>query len=230
MSLPRLEYPIFQTELISIGPVKFRPFTVKEEKIFLIAQESKADVDIVNAIKQVASNCTDIRGQSINIDKIPVFDIEYLFLQLRCKSVGDLIEYKFRDLEDKKIYDHQIDVNSIKPVAGPNHSNRVILSNGMILDFRYPTLSDLNVNNKIEIIVTCLEKIFDADTTYDAASYSREEREEFVNTIGKPDYEKIIELFVDSMPKISYTVKYKNSNNKNKEFTLEGLNDFFPWG
>jgi len=229
MTLPIISAPTFETSLISVkDKVKFRPFTVREEKIFLIAQESNDPKDTANAVKQVLTNC--LGDSSIDVNKLPIFDVEYLFLQIRAKSVNDVVTLRYRDKEDNKIYSFDVDIDSIKPTIFPEHHTLIDIGNDIKIQFRYPTINDTSVKTKIDMIASCLETIYEGDKVYDAASYSLEEKQEFINNFGKVNYEKILDEFVDTMPKLRHTIKYTNTKKNDRIIELEGIADFFPWG
>lgn len=230
--LPKIDTPIFEVKLVSQKqPVKFRPFTVKEEKILLIAEESKDDNDIINAILQVINNCC---LSDININKLPLFDIEYFFLQLRAKSVSNISVLKFRDKKDQIVRDFEVDLDQIKPTIDPKHSNTVKLDDTMTVEFKYPSLEtvlkiDRNaVDADITYLAESLDKIYQGEQTYDASDSSLEERTDFINSLSKKMFENIIETFIDTMPKLSHTLEYVNKEGDKRKILLEGYKSFFP--
>jgi len=230
--LPKIDTPIFEVKLVSQKqPVKFRPFTVKEEKILLIAEESKDDNDIINAILQVINNCC---LSDININKLPLFDIEYFFLQLRAKSVSNISVLKFRDKKDQIVRDFDVDLDQIKPTIDPKHSNTVKLDDTMTVEFKYPSLEtvlkiDRNaVDADITYLAESLDKIYQGEQTYDASDSSLEERTDFINSLSKKMFENIIETFIDTMPKLSHTLEYVNKEGDKRKILLEGYKSFFP--
>lgn len=229
MTLPTISHPTFTTTLSSGQTVKYRPFTVREEKIFLIADESKDEAEIANSVKQVITNCT---FGEVDVNKTPIHDIEYIFLQLRAKSVNDVCSLKFRDKEDNQIREFEIDLDKIKPESPEDHSTQVNLSGGISIEFRYPTLNDVGMKDKIDIIVRCMSMIYDSGTeeTFDASAYTIEEKAEFINKLNTNDYNKIVSTFIDTMPKMKYRITYKNSLGHERVMDLEGIRDFFPWG
>ena len=161
MKLPKIDSPMFQIKLISIDtPVKFRPFTVKEEKLLLIAEESKEPADILSAIKQVINNCC---VSDIDIDKLPVFDIEYFFLQLRSKSVSNITTLKYKDKKDDIIREFDVNLDEIKPKVDSNHSNIIKIKDKITVQFRYPSINMAIRINKmqsptnVEYLAECLD-------------------------------------------------------------------------
>lgn len=231
MKLPKIETPIFQIKLVSIDkPVKFRPFTVKEEKILLIAEESKEDSDILLAIKQVINNCC---LSEIDVGRLPLFDIEYFFLQLRCKSVNNLSTVRFRDSDDEIIRDFEIDLDTIKPSIDPNHSSVIKLNEKITVKFKYPSIdmatkiSKIDRYSNIEYLAECLDKIYEEDEVYEAENFKFEERLEFINNLTNKMFEKIISTFIDTMPKLVHRLEYVNNKGEKKTINLEGYRSFF---
>lgn len=230
--LPKIDSPIFEINLVSQKqPVKFRPFTVKEEKILLIAEESKDDNDILNAIIQVIGNCC---LSDINVSRLPLFDIEYFFLQLRSKSVSNISVLKFRDKQDQVVRDFDVDLDSIKPTIDPKHSNVVRLNDEFTVEFRYPSIDTILKIDKaatdadIVYLAHCLDKIYQNEEIYDATDSILEERIDFINSLSTKMFENIIETFVNTMPKLSYTIEYVNNENEKRKILLEGYKSFFP--
>lgn len=234
MALPTPNTPTFEIKLISQkDPVRFKPFTVKEEKIFLIAEEGGDEKDILFAIRQVIANCC---LSDININKLPLFDIEYFFLQLRSKSVSNISVVKYRDNEDNQVRDFSIDLDSITPIQDPKHKTSIQLSDTMTIQFKYPTIESLleihdlkidSMDAAIETVATCIDVIIDGEEVYDASNYSKEEKLDFINALSTKQFETIVETFIETMPKMKYTIKYKNNLGNDREIPLEGFRSFF---
>ncbi len=239
MSLPKINSPIYETKLISSDKViKFRPFLVKEQKLFLMAAESDDAKDITNAIKQVLRNC--ILNDDVDIDTLPVFDLEFLFLQLRMKSVGEISKLKYKcnnKISDDKVCGAvvEIDVNltDIKPIIPKEHSNKIELSNSLGVVMKYPNfsiLSKLNIETELDmfkIIVSCIDYIYDKDTVYYAKDYSITELSDFVDNMSQEDLEKIKEFF-STMPKIEKDIEFKCKKcGYTEQMHLEGIQNFF---
>ena len=181
MALPKLDVPIYETTLISTGKlVRFRPFLVKEQKLFLMASQSNDNNEVINSIKQVLSNCI---MDDINIELIPAFDLEHLFIQLRARSVSEIVQLRYtcnnivkNEQEEDKICGGivKIDVNllEIKPTINPNHSNNIKITENLGIVMNYPNFNILNkLNNKdelemLDIIVDCIDYIYDKDQLY----------------------------------------------------------------
>ena len=234
MSLPKIMYPQFDILIPSTGKkMKFRQFFVKEEKILLVAKSSEDDNDILTAIKQVVNNCS--LDDAFDIDKVSVFDLEYLFLKIRAISVSNVIKLSFKDFEDEKIYDFEVDLNQVEVEMPKDVSNKINIfgKNGIVM--RYPSASIYSDKEfltssvedaSIELIIRCIDKVYDAESVYDAKTVSREELLEFINNIDIKSFEKINE-FLSNAPKLKHVIDYKNSLGNDRKITLTTLNDFF---
>lgn len=235
MSLPKISQPLFEFEVPSTGKkVNFRPFLVKEEKILFTAQQSKSRKEIAKAIRQVINNCSV--DESFDVDSIITTDAEYLFLQLRGVSVNNIIEFTLVDEEDSKPYSFKIDVSDVKIVRPKKKiSNDIKVTDkiGIILD--YPSFKlleafDENINNEYDVMLffltTCIKSIYDENEVYDPKSYSEQELKDFIENFSPKAFEKI-KSFFDSVPKMEYVIKYKNSLGNEKKYSLSTLEDFF---
>lgn len=232
MKLPVIDSPIFEIKLVSLEePVKFRPFTVKEEKILLIAEESNDDKDILNAIRQVINNCC---MSKVDVNKLPLFDIEYLFLQLRSKSVSNISTLRYRDKEDNEVREFQVDLDTIKPHIDPDHSTTIKLSDNITVTFKYPTIEDISKiktesdDAAIELVASCIDTILDQDELFIADNFTLAEKIEFINQLNTKSFENVLVTFVESMPKMTHTLKYTNNKGNPREIVLEGYRSFFP--
>jgi DNA-directed RNA polymerase subunit M/transcription elongation factor TFIIS len=242
--LPKIDVPVFSINLISNGKeVKFRPFTVKEEKLFLMANESKDLKTIIDTTKQVLNNCII---SEIDVDKLPIFDVEYLFLNIRARSVNEIINLNYKCNNDIKNENDdethkcghtvQIDVNvlDIKPKNDNKVENRIEITDKVGLVMRYPnfnTIKKYDDENQSEMIlkltVDCIEYIYDGDQIYYAKDVSEEELIEFVENMQTKDLEKIKEYF-ENMPKISKDLDFKcRKCGYEERITIEGLESFF---
>lgn len=232
MNLPVIDVPIFTTTLPSNKKeVKFRQFTVKEEKILLIAEQSKEVEDIVAAIKQIVQNCLLTQ---IDINSLPIFDIEWLFLQLRMKSVGEIIEFRIEDYEDKKIYDLELDLQDVK-LEVPESNNIFPLGKNLHVKIRYPSMKEFdsflkfdqnNPQHTISIVASLIDSIYDDESVYDPKNVSKEELEAYVETFPKSTMNDI-ESFFEHIPRLTHQLKYQNSFGNERIFNLRGLQDFF---
>lgn len=235
MSLPKINYPIFDVVIPSTGnKVKMRPFLVKEEKLLLIAQTSGNPNDVIQSIKQVINNC--ILDQ-IDVDSLTTFDLEYLFVKLRSKSVNNMIDIFYKDADDGDTYKVQIDLDKVEIVKDPDHSNKIDIGNDLGLILRYPKADMVDrigeVNNEVdmyfEIVKYCIEKIYDAESIYNVDEYTPDELTEFVTTLDVNTFKKI-QKFIETMPKLYYETSYTDKSGKEKKVVLQNLNDFFTLG
>lgn len=236
MPLPKLSYPIFELTLPSTKQtIRYRPFLVKEEKILLTAQASGEPGDIILSIRQVINNCIITEG--IDIESLTTFDLEFLFIKIRSKSVNNIITLAYKDLEDDKRYEVEVDLDKIEMQEDPNHTNILDVGNGIVLTMRYPK-ADLASSLKaidgeldifFEVLKGSIDAISDGETVYKTSDYSSEELDEFVQSLDVNAFKKIQEFF-STMPKLFYEVKYTNSLGNEKTIALTSLNDFFTLG
>jgi hypothetical protein len=237
MSLPKLDKPTFEMTIPSQKKaVRFRPFLVKEEKILLVAQQGETERDIIYAIKQVLSNC--VLDQTFDVDKLTTFDLEYMFLKLRSKSVNNIIEVSYRDVEDDKVYDFEIDLDTIE-VKYPETeiSNKIAVSDTVGIIMKYPSVTILdNVPENATstdivdyLIRSCIESIYDEETVYPIEDQPEEEVTEFLDSIDIESFNKV-RAFLDNLPKLYHKLEYTNSLDHVRTIELENLRDFFTWG
>jgi hypothetical protein len=235
MSLPKIDQPIYNINVPSLKKkYSFRPFLVKEEKLLLMAKESDKPSDILSAIKQVVNNCS--LNNNLNVEKLPVFDLEYIFLKLRAVSVDNVVKIKYKDFEDNKEYDFEIDLNSVEvDFPEKNDPNIKITSKSGIL-MHYPTASlyddkdfqNLEKDYMFELIVRCVDKIYYEEDIYEAKEYKKQELVEFLENLSVATFEKILN-FLTNMPKIHHEIVYKNSLGNERKIEFNSLNDFFMW-
>lgn len=235
-SLPKIGYPIFTLNLPSTEQeIKFRPFLVKEEKLLLMAQSSEDPKEIINSIKQVISNC--IISEGVSVDELCTFDLEYLFIKIRAKSINNVIEVTYRDLEDDKRYTVEINLDEIEVRRDPAHTSKIDINNELGMIMKYPKTNVANGIESVEgetdlffqILKGCIEKIYDGETIYNVEEYSAEELEEFIQSLDVKTFKKVQDFFA-TMPKLHYEVKYTNSLGKEKNIVLNNLTDFFTLG
>lgn len=232
MSLPKISHPQIIIEIPSSKKkVIFRPFLVKEEKLLLLAKASEDETDILLSIKQVVNNCAI---DQLDINSLSLFDLEYIFIQLRAYSVNDQVQVSYKDNEDEKLYDFDINLKDIK-VVFPEKVNNVIKINeaaGLVL--KYPTSSlyedkeflSSGSDSFFQLIVRCMDKIYDGDEVFECASYSKKDLEIYLEDLDINTFEKIREFMV-SQPRLSYIIKYKNSLGNDRTIELTTLSDFF---
>ncbi len=240
MPLPTIATPTHELNLPSTGKkLKYRPFLVKEEKLLILALESQNPNEITNAVKDVLKKCIITRG--IKIDQLPTFDIEYLFLNIRAKSVGEAIEMIVVCPDDKKTeVPVTLYVDEIEVQRPEGHKTDIRLDDKMTLRMKYPSLTqfietnfDTNetpqetVDKTFKIVADCMDTIFTEEDAWEASEYTFKERIEFIEQLNSKQY-KEVEKFFATMPKLSHTIKVTNPETKvESEVKLEGLSDFF---
>jgi len=233
MALPKIQFPIFSEKVPSTGEtVKFRPFLVKEEKILLIAQQSDDKEDAIEAITQILNNCITSK---IKVDELPIFDIEYLFLKIRSKSINNIVELKYQDTEDQEVYDFTIDLDEINLSVPTDKKNTIKINDEIGLILKYPNFKSMkkfanmdptNPEHTLDIIVQCIDKIYDKDTIYPAGESTPEELKEFISNLRIDQMTKVYEFF-EAMPKLIHTLEYTNKLGNSRKIVLEGISDFF---
>lgn len=238
MNLPKIDVPIFSVELPSTNQkVTFRPFLVKEQKLFLMNAESTDSQETINVIRQVLKNCVI---SSIDIDALPVFDLEYLFLNLRARSVSEVVNLKYKcnnTFEDKicgTINEINVNLLEIKPTVYPEHTNKIQLTDSVGICMKYPTFEMLNeMTGKsegdviMETIYNSIDYIYDKESVYNTKDISKKEIEDFIDNIQQKDLEKL-RVFFDTMPKIKKELEYKCKKcDYQEKIVLEGIQDFF---
>tara|TARA_B100001079_G_scaffold134264_1_gene115088 strand:+ start:156 stop:875 length:720 start_codon:yes stop_codon:yes gene_type:complete len=238
MPLPKIATPTYELVIPSSKKkIKYRPFLVKEEKILILAMESEDTNQIANAVKNVISSCILSRG--IKVEKLSTFDIEYLFLNIRGKSVGEQIEVMVTCPDDKKTkVPTSINIDSIKVQIDDKHSRDIVLDDQYTLRMKYPSLSefiknnfanidDINVDDTFELIASCIEQVYSEEESFAASDCTKKELSQFLEQLNSSQF-KMIETFFDTMPKLSHTVKVTNPNTGvENEIILEGLQSFF---
>ncbi len=232
MPLPKISQPIFQLTLPSNGKVvHFRPFTVREEKILMMAQESGDKKDIISSYKQLINNCAI---DPVDVDKMASFDLEYFFIQLRSKSVSNVSKIQVKDQEDGKLYEVEVNLDKIEIVKDSNVSNNVKLTEEVGIILKYPTFNVLaNINDAedkmdttLAILRGCIDQVYEGEEVHDTANYSVSEMNDFILSLNKSQIEEI-QKFFEAMPKLTYKAKYLNNKREVKELTIEGLDNFF---
>ena len=239
MPLPKISAPTYELVLPSSGKkVKYRPFLVREEKILIMALESEDTKQITTAIKDVLSTCILSRG--IKIDKLATFDIEYLFLNVRAKSVGETDEVNVTCPDDGKTQvQMEIDIDSIKIQRDPDHTNIIKLDDNLSIQMNYPSLNqfietnfDTNtdqsqVDQSLEVIMTCIGQVYNQDEAWEASECTKKELKDFVESMNSKQF-KEVENFFSTMPKLTHNIKVTNPETKvESTVVLEGLASFF---
>tara|TARA_B100001094_G_scaffold222835_1_gene216911 strand:+ start:14333 stop:15052 length:720 start_codon:yes stop_codon:yes gene_type:complete len=238
MPLPKISTPTYELELPSTGKtVKFRPFLVREEKVLVIALESEDTKQITTAIKDVIRNCIHTKG--IEVETLPTFDIEFLFLNIRAKSLGEEIEVNVICPDDETTtVPVKINVDDIKVQKNDKHTNKIKLDETLMMEMKYPSLDqfiqsnfDFSETNQLEqsfqLISSCVDKIYSEEEAWDSSDVTKDEIVEFLEQMNSSQF-KEIETFFETMPKLAHTIKVKNPNTKvSNSITLEGLSSFF---
>lgn len=237
MPLPTIATPTFELELPSTGKtVEYRPFLVKEEKVLLYALESENQKQITNAVKTVIKNCVKTKG--VKIETLPTFDIEYLFLNIRAKSVGEEIELNLICPDDGETeVPVTINVDDINVRKNPDHDKQIKLDDNIMIEMKYPSLNEfvkenfdsenLDPEKSFELIASCVDKIYTEEEVWETANCTKKELMDFVEQMNSTQFRKLEQFFV-TMPKLSYAVPLKNPvTGVESEVVLEGLASFF---
>ena len=238
MPLPKIATPTYELELPSTEQtVRYRPFLVKEEKLLVLALETEDTKQITTAIKTVLKSCVLTKG--IKVEQLPTFDIEYLFLNIRGKSVGEELEVKVICPDDEKTeVPITIDLDEVKVQKSEGHNNQLKLDDTLMMEMRYPSLDQFIKNNfdfkdenqmeqSFDLIGSCIDKIYNEDEVWATADCTKKEVKEFLESMNSSQF-KDIEKFFETMPKLTHTIKVKNPKTKvESEVVLEGLASFF---
>ena len=236
MPLPKIATPTYELELPSTKQkIKYRPFLVKEEKLLVLALESEDTKQITTAIKSVIKSCISIKG--LKVEELPTFDIEYLFLNIRGKSVGEEVELSIVAPDDGVTsIPLSINLDDIKVVETEGHDKQIRLNDELLMEMKYPSLdqfiknnikNDDSVDTSFELIASCIDKIYSEEEVWSTADVTKKEVIEFLNQMSSVQF-KMIEKFFKTMPKLSHTVEVVNPKTKVKStVVLEGLSSFF---
>jgi hypothetical protein len=235
MSLPKISYPTYKIKVPSVKKnFNFRPFLVKEEKLLLMAKETDKYADILSAIKQIVNNCS--LDSNLDIDKLAIFDLEYIFIKLRSFSVENVVKVSYKDLEDEKNYEFDIDLNEVEIKYPKTTQNNIKITDTVGILMKYPSASlyddkeflDLDKDYLFELIIRCIDKIYSGDEIFEAKDYNRKELGEFLENLESKTFNLIQEFLLES-PKLQHTINYKNSLGNEREIVLSSLNDFFTF-
>ena len=235
MGLPKIDQPLFELTIPSTGKkIKFRPFTVKEEKILLIARESGETEQVILAVQQIISNTC----QGVVLDDLAVFDLEYMLIKIRAKSVNNEVNLTITDPESEEEIELKIDLDKIEMKHNPDHDKKVVLNDQYYMMMRYPTvaeLSNLNMGDDVsaeqqlfDTMISCIDTLVDdtTDEVYGFSDFTQEEVTEFVEQFTAETITNI-QTFFETAPKMSYEAPYKDSKGNEKSFRMEGLETFF---
>jgi hypothetical protein len=232
MTLPKIVTPTYELEIPSSKEkITYRPFLVKEEKILLLAQEAEKDSEMLLALKQIINNCT---YEKVEVEKLPMFDLEYIFLQIRAKSVGEVVDLKLLCEDDGETYaDVQVNLDEVDVEFTEGHSNSIQLTDEVGIIMSYPQInmmdlsSDSGTENVFGIIKNSINQITEGETVYERADFTEKDINEFLDSLTTEHF-KLIQEFFETMPRLRHEVKFKNPKTKKQnKITLEGLNSFF---
>ena len=236
MALPKLGYPTFELELPSTGKtIKYRPFLVKEEKVLLMALESKDEKQVVSAVKDLIKNCVITR---IKVDNLPSFDLEYLFLKIRGASIGENIILTVTCLDDNETQvEANININDVEIFKPEGHDKKIMFDENTGIVMKYPSMKEfvdreflqkeMKTEDVYEFIADSIDQIFDSEEVYDSSTTTKKEFRTFVDNLTTKQFEKI-QKFYETSPKLSHTFKVTNpKTNKESSYTIEGLQSFF---
>ena len=229
MGLPKLNTPTYELVLPSTEEtIKYRPFLVKEQKLLLLAQESKNKKEMLDAISQIIENCT---FGKINGKESYVFDVEYVFLQIRRKSIGDKITLNVLCEDDGTTrVPTEIDLSDIKVEVGENHTNKIQLTDDIQLIMSYPkiyTIDSINSDNSYDIVVKCVQQIIEGDKIHEKVDMNDKDLVDFIESMSTDNLNDVLKFF-DTMPKIKHEIKVINPNtNVENTINMEGIESFF---
>ncbi len=233
MSLPKIDQPIYNIEIPSMKKnFPFRPFLVKEEKLILMAKEGKSETEILSAIKQIVNNCC--LDPKMDVNKLALFDLEYIFLRLRAFSVDNNVKVSYKDNEDGKVYDFEVNLDDVKMVFPEETTNKIEITDKSGLVMKYPSAAlyddkdfmALEKDYMFELILRCIDSIYYGDEVYSARDYKRKELSEFLENLDIKTFQKV-QKFLLTVPHMEYKIKYKNEKDHDREIVLTSLNDFF---
>ena len=236
MPLPTIETPTYELKLPSSNKkIKYRPFLVKEEKILILALESKNQDDITNAVTDVLKKCILTKG--VDVNNLSTFDIEFLFLNIRGKSVGETVDVMITCPDDNETkVPVQVNLDNIKVITNENHTRDIPLDGNLTMRMKYPAMgefvknnfnTDMQVNDTFDLVISCIEQVFSEEESWAASDCTKKELNEFLEQLDSSQF-KQIEQFFETMPKLSHTIKVTNPKTKVvNNIVLEGLNAFF---
>ena len=237
MPLPKISTPTYELEIPSTKKkIRYRPFLVKEEKILIIAMESQSDTEIANAVKDVLSTCILTKG--IKVDTLSTFDIEYLFLNIRGKSVGEDVEVMVTCPDDNKTkVPVRVNLDDIQIITSKEHNRDIKLDDKLMMRMKYPSINEFIKSNfttneikpedTFDLIISCIEQVYNEEESWSTSDCTKEEMNDFLDQLNSNQF-KEIEKFFETMPKLSHTIKVKNpKTNVENSIKMEGLSAFF---
>lgn len=235
MSLPKIDYPIYNINIPSLKKdFKFRPFLVKEEKLLLMAKESENPSEILSTIKQIITNCC--LDKKLDIGKLALFDLEFIFLKLRAFSVDNNVQVAYKDKEDGKVYEFTVNLDEVKVKYPEKVDNNIKITENTGITMKYPSAAlyddqeflNLEKDYMFELIIRCIDTIYFEDQVYECKEYSKEDLTEFLESLNIKTFEQI-QKFLLNVPKLEYVLNYKNELGNDREIVLRSLSDFFSW-
>jgi hypothetical protein len=237
-SLPKIKHPLFPYTMFSTGKkIQFRPYTAKEEKIFILA-ETEEDENIIDVLQQIVNNCVVTKG--FKAEEIPLFELELLFLKIRAKSVNNIIEFSLTDKEDKNKYDISLDLDSIGFIVPEGHTNKITIEDNIGIVMRYPNAKMMkNIIKKLEedkdknvifnVLSSSIETIYDGDKVFAAGTdFDEAAAAEWLDELPYAAFAKVVQFFT-TMPRVEHTITYKKKDGKDGKEVLSGLRDFFTF-
>ena len=237
MPLPKISTPTYELEIPSTKKkIRYRPFLVKEEKILIIAMESQSDTEIANAVKDVLSTCILTKG--VKVDSLSTFDIEYLFLNIRGKSVGEDVEVLITCPDDNNTkVPVRVNLDDIQIITSKDHNRDIKLDDQLMMRMKYPSINEFIKSNfttneikpedTFDLIISCIEQVYNEEESWSTSDCTKEEMNDFLDQLNSNQF-KEIEKFFETMPKLSHTIKVKNpKTNVENSIKMEGLSAFF---
>lgn len=234
MPLPKIDQPLFELTIPSTGKkAKYRPFTVKEEKILLIAQQSNDMKQVILAIKQIIGNCL----VDVDPEKLAVFDLEYIMLQIRAKAVNNLIEFTIKDPDTEEEVDVKMDINELEIVRSDKHKDIINATDDIVLKMKYPNIDfigEMGLDQEerdesdllFKLMKECIDSVVQGDNVYKLKDFTDQEVEDFIDGMGSNVVTGIRDFF-DTIPQMKFEYKYTNSNGKEQTFVAKGTETFF---
>lgn len=232
MALPKIDLPIFELELPSTKKkVKYRPFTVKEEKVLLVAQEAGDAEQELLASRQVVNNCLI----DVDVDELAMFDLEYILLVLRSRSVDNSVAFSVKDPDTDEVVNLELDLETVTITKNKDHTNQIRVNDDYVLFLKYPTINEFAQIVKMDpkdplvnyfIMVSCLDKIASNDEVHHFKDYEQADIDAFMDNMTG-DVISQVQKFFTTMPKLRHDIKYKNKNGDEKTFVIEGMRSFF---
>ena len=236
MPLPKITTPTYEIKLLSFDqPIKYRPFLVKEEKLLLMALESKDDQTMLSAIKTIIDNC--VEGDKIDVDSLPLFDLEYWFLHLRANSVGSIIELKFPCEKEscEGLTDISFNINEVELQKDPNHTDIIKITDDISIKMKYPNVKqfakfesdDKPTEKMFDLIIDCVESVIQGDQIFETRLQTKKELEEFVLSLNASQFKDVVNFF-ETMPKLQHLVTYNCVACNHDNFqVIKGVENFF---